>query len=125
MSETNSTTTSDLSYLDASRVETPVGVLADVELRTATDEPFGTILGVVIDAPARRVRYLDVQVSRGNGGRRTLIDPAEVVVVDARGQTLRLREDVPPTPLPVLEPQTVRPFDDEDLLAAMFPPRAA
>ncbi len=44
-----------LRYLDASHVESPVGILGDMVLRGPTDEKIGTLDGVIIDPVKRRV----------------------------------------------------------------------
>ena len=55
--------TSELSYLEASKVSSPAGVLSELDVVNAQGQRLGNIEGVVIDAAARCVRYLCVRSS--------------------------------------------------------------
>lgn len=112
----------ELSYLDAARVSSPAGVLADFDVVTAGGEPLGTIAGVVIEAGARCARYFDVQ-SHGWRRRHYLVKADQLAQVDSDRKELRLLS----ADVPELYPRTesFRPFSDTDLLAVMFPSRAA
>ena len=57
--------TSELSYLDASKVSSPAGALSELDVLSAEGRRLGSIEGVVIDAAARRVRYLSVRYPVG------------------------------------------------------------
>jgi hypothetical protein len=112
---------SELCYLDAARVSSPAGVLADFDVVTASGEQLGSIAGVVIEAGARRARYLDVQ-SREQ--RHYLVQADHLAQVDSDRKQLRLiGTDVPE--VADLSSTEFRPFTDDDLMAAMFPSRAA
>ena len=114
---------SELCYLDAARVSSPAGVLADFAVVTASGEALGSIAGVVIEAAARRARYLDVQ-SHGLRRRRYLVPADQPAQVDSARKQLRLlTADVPPMDDPASA--RFRPFSDDDLMAAVFAPRAA
>jgi len=56
---------SELSYLDASKVSSPAGALSELDVLSAEGRRLGSIEGVVIEAAARRVRYLSVRLSVG------------------------------------------------------------
>lgn len=114
---------SELSYLEAERVSSPAGVLADFAVVTASGEQLGSIAGVVIEAAARRARYLDVR-SHGLRRRRYLVPADQPAQVDSARKQLRLlTADAPQADDPA-SPR-FRPFSDEDLVAAMFASRAA
>lgn len=116
--------TSDLSYLDASKVTSPAGVLAGLDVVTSDGKRIGNIRGVVIDAAARRVRYLAVQLS-GLLGRRYFVQADQLGQIDEGLKALRLRGDIRNEAVTGLDTHVFREFSDEDLLAAMFASRAA
>jgi len=53
----------DLRFLDADKVASPAGQLSGFELCSRDHEMVGTIDGVLIDPPARRVRYLVLKIA--------------------------------------------------------------
>jgi len=114
---------SELSYLDATRVQSPAGVLSDLQLVTADGKRVGNIAGVVIEAAARRVRYFDVQAA-GWRRRHCLVDADQLAQVDADRKELRLLlSDM--TEVRELDLSGLHRFSDDDLLAAVFSTRAA
>ena len=114
---------SELCYLDAARVSSPAGVLSELDVVTASGEQLGSIAGVVIDAAARRACYLDVR-SHGLRRRRYFVQTDQLGQVDSARKQLRLLSaDVPEAN--DLGSARFRPFSDDDLMAALFPPRAA
>jgi len=116
-------TPSELCYLDAAHVDSPAGLLAGFDVVTASGQQLGSIAGVVIDAPARRARYLDVQ-SHGLRRRHYLVQADHPAQVDSERKQLRLLSaDVPEAD--DLGSARFRPFSDDDLMAALFPSRAA
>ena len=117
--------TSELSYLDASKVTSPAGVLAGLEVLTSEGKRLGSIKGVVIEAAARRVRYLAVQASGWFGGRRYLVEADQLGQIDPDRKALRLRADIRDEAVKGLDAQALRKFSDEDLLTAMFASSAA
>jgi hypothetical protein len=117
--------TSDLCYLDASKVESPAGVLSELELLTADGEPLGSIRGVVIEAAARRVRYFDVRSAGWLRHRRYLLEADQLAQVEAGRKALRVRADTNLEEVQDVDAGTLRRFSDDDLVAALFPPRAA
>jgi hypothetical protein len=112
---------SRLCYLDASKVQSPVGELAGVELRSSSDQTLGNLDGVVIDAGERRVLYFVIEKPGWFHKRRYLL-PADAVARVEPGRRA-LKVDVQPEELRGCEEfdhSTVRDFSDDDLIAAMF-----
>ncbi len=117
--------TSKLCYLDASKVQSPAGALSELEMLTADGDSFGSIEGVVIDAGARRVRYLDVQASGWFRRRRYLLDADQLAHLEPERRALRLRADTELASVSNLDAAALRRFSDEDLAAALFSKRVA
>ena len=117
--------TSELSYLDASKVTSPAGVLSELDVLNAEGRRLGSIEGVVIDATARRVRYLSVRSAGWFGRQRYLVLADQLGQIENERKALRLRVDLGNEAVHGLDTAALREFSDDDLLAAMFPPRAA
>jgi hypothetical protein len=117
--------TSELSYLDASKVTSPAGALSELDVLSADGRHLGSIEGVVIDAAARRVRYLSVLSSGWFGRRRYLVQADQSGQIEGEGKALRLRGDLRNEAVPDLDAAALRQFSDADLLAALFPTQAA
>jgi sporulation protein YlmC with PRC-barrel domain len=117
--------TSDLSYLDASKVTSPAGVLSELDVLSSDGRRLGNIEGVIIDAAARHVRYLSVRLSGWFGRRRYLVQTDQLGQIEGDRKALRLRGDIRNQAVRGLDNATFREFSDDDLLAAMFAPRAA
>jgi len=117
--------TSELCYLDASKVQSPAGALSELDVLTADGDAFGSIEGVVIDAANRRVRYLDVQASGWFKRRRYLLEADQLGHLEPERHALRLRADTELAPVSGVDASALRRFSDDDLAAAMFPKRAA
>ena len=117
--------TSALSYLDASKVTSPAGVLSELDVLSAQGRRLGSIEGVVIDAAARRVRYICLRVSGWFGRRRYLVDADQLGQIESERKALRLRVDLENEAVHDLDATTLREFSDDDLLAAIFAPHAA
>ena len=115
---------SELSYLDASKVQSPGGPLSELDLLSPEGRPLGTIVGVVIEATARRARYLAVRTKGWLGRRRYLVQLDQVAQVEGERKALRLRADLHDVAVRHLDAGALRPFSDEDLIAAMFQSRA-
>ena len=116
---------SELSYLDASKVASPAGLLSELEVLSAEGQRLGNIKGVVIDAAARRVRYLSVQLSSWLDRRLYLVEADQLAQIESERHALRLRVDLREEAVHGLDAAALREFSDDDLLAAMFPSRAA
>jgi sporulation protein YlmC with PRC-barrel domain len=117
--------TSDLSYLEASKVTSPAGALSELDVLSAEGQRLGRIEGVVIDAAARRVLYLSVRSSGWFGRGRYLVHADQLGQIESEGKALRLRVDLRDEAVQGLDAGTLRKFSDEDVLAALFPTRAA
>jgi hypothetical protein len=114
-----------LSYLDASKVTSPAGRLSDLDLLTADGTSVGSIQGVVIDAPARRVRYFEVQLSGWFRRQRYFLEADQLAQIEPGRKALRLCGDIRGRQVRDLDADTLHAFSDDDLLAALFPPRAS
>lgn len=118
-------TTSELSYLPASKVTSPAGVLSELDVLSAEGRRLGSIEGVVIDAAARHVRYLAVRSAGWFSHRRYLVEADHLGQIEGERKALRLRVDLETEAVHDLDAARLREFSDEDLLAAIFSPRAA
>ena len=116
---------SELSYLDASKVTSPAGVLSELDVLSAEGRRLGSIEGVVIDAAARHVRYLAVRLSGWFGRRRYLVQADHVGQIESERKALRLRVDLRNEAVHDVDTAALRKFSDDDLLASMFSPHAA
>jgi sporulation protein YlmC with PRC-barrel domain len=113
---------SELCYLDAASVNSPAGILSELDVVTANGEQLGSIAGVVIEAAAGRARYFNIRSSGWLSRRHYLVEADQLGQVDPERKMLRLLSD------DVTEVEnlgTLREFSDDDLLVAMFPFRAA
>src|SRR5215203_2965934 len=81
---------SELCYLGAAHVNSPAGVLSQVEVMTPNGERLGSIAGVVIDAAAGRARYFDVRSSGWLNRRQYLVEADQLAQVDPDRKVLRL-----------------------------------
>jgi sporulation protein YlmC with PRC-barrel domain len=117
--------TSELSYLEASRVSSPAGVLSELEVLSPQGQRLGTIEGVVIHAAARCVRYLSVRSAGWLGRRRYVVPADQLGQIEGERKALRLRVDLREEAVEGLDVRALRRFSDIDLLAAMFPTVAA
>ena len=114
-----------LCYLDASKVRTSIGRLDGVNMRDPDDEELGSLKGVLIEAAARRVRYFVVEAA-GRSRTHCYLVPADDPVTLQADRTLRV--DSHATDLirsGEFKIDSVRPYSDDDLMAAMFPVPAA
>ena len=84
------TATSALCYLDAANVNSPAGVLSELDVVTADGEKLGNIAGVVIEAAAGRARYLDVRLSGWLRHPHYLVEADHLAQVDPERKQLRL-----------------------------------
>ena len=117
--------TSELTYLDASKVISPAGALSELDVLSNEGRRLGSIEGVVIDAAARHVRYLCVRLSGLFGRRRYLVEADQVGQIQGDRKALRLRRDLRNEAEDGLDAASLRRFSDDDVLAAIFAPRLA
>ena len=116
---------SDLRYLDAERVDTPVGSLATMSLISPSDKNVGKLDGVIIDPIEQQVRFFVVKSSRWWATRRYLL-PVTPAQIDSERPGLHVdleRDDL--ERLPKLHAGRFPPFSDEDLIDTMFSSHAA
>ncbi len=115
---------SELCYLDAANVNSPAGVLSELDVMTANGEQLGSIAGVVIEPAAGRARYLDVRSAGWLRRRHYLVEADQSAQVDSERKVLRLLS-AEVREVQGLKTAALRQFSDDDLLAALFPSRAA
>jgi hypothetical protein len=116
---------SALCYLDASKVDSPAGVLAGLDLLSADGDRLGSVQGVVIEPAERRVRYYDVRLASQFKSRRFLVEADQLAHLDPARKVLRLRPNAAIEPVQDLDVAALRSFSDDDLIAAVFAARAA
>lgn len=110
-----------LCYLDASKLDSPVGALTHLDLKGADDRLLGVLDGIVIDPTERKLRYFVVK-SNGWLSRRRYLVPADGAARVERDLG-ELRLEVDSDDLSDYEEFTagsVRDFSDDDLIAGMF-----
>lgn len=116
---------STLRYIAADHVDTPAGRLDGTVLMTPSEEPVGTLDGMIIDPIARHVRYFVVR-SRNWLKTRLQLVPAAPARLDSEHKTLHVdinAEDLPQ--LREIRSDTFPRYSDDDLIAALFPAHAA
>ena len=117
---------STLRYVDASRLRSQAGRLADIDLRGMDDEKIGNLDGVLIDPVERRLRFFVVESSGWFGTRRYLLPTDCPAQVDRNGRSLRIAVDRDGlAQCEEFERSSVPESQDADLLDAMFGRRIA
>jgi hypothetical protein len=86
-------------------------------------ESVGTVDGVLIDPPVRRVKFFVVKVRPING--RFLVPVEDVVRVDAQDGVARLEAVTEGMRLARFNPVGVRAFSEDDAITAMLASHAA
>lgn len=115
-----------LCYLDASKVRTSIGDLDGVNLRDPDDEELGSLKGVLIEAAARRVRYFVVEAAGRSRTHYYLVPADGPVTVQADRRTLRVDSNAADLiRCGEFKIDSVRPYSDDDLMAAIFAKPAA
>ena len=109
-------TADGLCYLSAEHVATPGGTLDGLELCNSEHESVGTVDGVLIDPPERRVRYFVVKLRPSD---HALLPVDEIVHVDSEDGVPRLAA-APDARLLRFDPRTVRPFSPDDAITSIF-----
>ena len=110
-----------LCYLNASKVESPVGALGHMDVQTEDGSPIGALDGVLIESTARRIRYYVIALRKKLGKRRFLLPADAPAQIESGSKSLRFginqsalescRE---------FRKGDVREFSDMDVLTAMF-----
>ena len=109
-----------LRYVDASRVNSPLGDLAALDVRGADDQRIGRVTGVLIDPAQRRLRFFVVASGRFSG-RKYLLPTDSQACVDPERNLLRLdldQEDL--ARYPEFSRSSTPDMSDDDMIAAMF-----
>ena len=119
MAHDQASSTPGLSYLEASKVTSPAGVLSELDILSVEGSRLGRIEGVVIDAAARHVRYLLVRAT-GWLGRRYLVTADQLGQIESERKAIRLTGELRDEAVHGLDATTLRKFSDDDVLAAMF-----
>jgi PRC-barrel domain len=110
---------SNLRYLAASRVDTPIGGLRDAVVLSPSDEQLGKLNGIVVDPQERRLCYFVVESGLW---RKQHLVPAgfarvgrdsKALYVDVERDHINQCEEFRSGRLPS--------FSDEDLITALFP----
>ena len=110
-----------LCFLDVSKVRTSIGDLNGVNLRDPYDEELGSLKGVLIEAAARRVRYFVVEVAGRSRTHCYLVPADDPVTVQEDRRTLRVDSNAADLIRSgEFNIDSVRPYSDDDLMAAMF-----
>lgn len=115
--------TTNLRYLDATRVEHRSGTLAGMTVCTEKDAKLGAIDGVLVEPATRRLRYFVVKVPALLRQRRFLL-PADMPAILDEDDS-RLVVHAHPGDLERFDPRSVRPFSDDDAITAIFSRSAA
>ena len=109
-----------LRYVDASRVDSPLGDLASLDVRGADDQRIGRVAGVLIDPAQRRLRFFVVASGRSSG-RSYLLPTDSPARMDPERNLLRLdldQEDL--AQCPEFTRANTPDMSDDDMIAAMF-----
>jgi len=109
-----------LRYIDASKVETPGGLLDQLDVLNQEDSNVGKVEGIVVDPAERQVRYFVVKSRRPFRARHYLL-PLTPTTIDAENKALHV--DVQTDDLAELvdgPADAFPPFTDDDLLVALF-----
>src|SRR5436190_19536437 len=111
---------SNLRYLEASRVDTPVGGLRNAVVLSQSERQLGRLNGILVDPHERRLCYFVVESGRWPTRREHLV-PVGFARMEAKGKALYL--DVEPECFGDYEEcrsDRLPAYSDEDLIAAMF-----
>jgi PRC-barrel domain len=110
-----------LCYLNASKVDSPAGALAHLDVQTENGEEVGALDGVLIEPTARRIRYYVIALGRRFGRRRYLLPADATAQLEDGNKALRFRIDLPSLKsCREFRNGDVREFSDTDVLSAMF-----
>lgn len=110
-----------LRFVENSQLESPL--VEPLDVRTQTGLKIGTFDGVIVDPAQRRVRYL--VVDRGVLFHKRCLIPMPSARVDAQSHSLNIDvDDADSQEWERFDPVVFPRFSDDDLITAMFSPRA-
>jgi hypothetical protein len=111
-----------LRYLKADQLRIAAGGLDGASVVSPAHRTLGTLAGALVDPVGRRVCYWVIQSGRWPMKRRYAL-PFSATRVDPARQALLVDADA--DDLQEVWAERFAPFSDEDLIAAIFSPRAA
>ena len=110
-----------LRFVENSQLESPL--VEPLDVRTQAGVKIGTFDGVIVDPAQRRVRYL--VVDRGRFFHQRCLIPMPSTRVDAEHHSLNIDvDDADSQEWQQFDPGAFPRFSDDDLITAMFSPRA-
>jgi uncharacterized protein YrrD len=96
-----------------------------MDVCTHDGKSLGSVDGVLIDPAERRIRHYVVQSTGWFGAKRNLVSAEQPVHIDHAAHVLRLEADAQDVFRKPFDPDSVRPFSDDDRLTAIFSTNAA
>jgi hypothetical protein len=109
---------SRLKFIEAQRIETPVGRLAGAQVVSTTNAILGTLDGVLVDPGARRIAFYVVESAERS---RHLLVPQMPARLDRSHQALEVDLEADDLDqLDEVEPAGFPRFSDDDLMNALF-----
>jgi hypothetical protein len=108
-----------LRFVEASRLETPVGSLTDAVLISPSNKTLGKLDGVIINPLQRRVCYYVVRSGWGLTRHRRLLEATPAALEPDRGVVRIDAEPEDLTDLSEVAPQSLLPFFDTDVIDDM------
>ena len=114
-----------LRYIDASSINTPMGSLNEMTLVSPTNDDVGKLDGMIFDPWERHICYFVVQSRHWFNTRRYLL-PASPTRIESGERTLHVDVELAALrALPEIDVERYPRMSDDDLISALFSPRAA
>jgi len=109
-----------LRYIDGSKVQTPGGLLDQLDVLNQEDSNVGRVEGIVVDPAERQVRYFVFKSRRPFRSRHYLL-PLGPATIDAENKALHVDAQTDDLDELIDGPaKRFPPFTDDDLLTALF-----
>jgi hypothetical protein len=110
-----------LCFLDNDHLDGPL--VEHLDVTTRAGNKIGTFDGVIVEPAERRVRYL--VVDRGRILHKRCLIPLSETRLDAEHHAISIDvDDADASEWQQFDPSSFPPFNDDDLVTAMFAPRA-